>query len=108
MTTQELPPLHERDFASRCRIAHALVVGDQMTENDVADLLHVRFYDVPDLVLKGAEMLRFRAEEAKRPFVKLEVEPREPRQWTPKELAQIEKNRVAARAALLKKIAGES
>lgn len=60
MTATNQTPLHERDFASRCRIAHALVVGDQMAEAEVAELLHVRFYDVPDLVRKGAEMLRVR------------------------------------------------
>lgn len=100
-------PLHERDYASRCRIAHALVVSDQMPESEVAELLHVQFYDVPDLVQKGAEMLRYRPEPKTERVVLAAPEPRAKRDWTPAELRMLEKNRLKFREQLLKKMAGD-
>lgn len=103
MVANQLLPLHERDFASRCRIAHALVVGDQMSDNDVAELLHVRFYDVPDLVLKGAEMLRHRPEDKSTTVKPQRHVTREDVPWTKEQLAMLEHNRRKFRDQVLKK-----
>lgn len=95
-------PLHERDFAARCRIAHALFVADQRPESEVAELLHCQFYDVPDMVVKGAAMLRYQPEPKANRVVRAAPESRPARNWTPAELRTLEKNRIAFRDAALK------
>jgi len=100
-------PLHERGYLSRCRIAHALVVADRRPEAEVAELLHVQFYDLPDLVRKGAEMMRYQQVSDARP-VRHTEQPREERRWTPAQLRMLETNRAKFRAQILKKMAGDA
>jgi hypothetical protein len=98
-----LPPLHERDYASRCRIAHALVVADQRPDSEVAELLHVQFYDVPDMVAKGAAMMRYQPEPKAKRAARSAPESRPARNWTPAELRMLEANRIKFRNEVLKK-----
>lgn len=97
-------PAH-RDYVTKCRIAHALSVADQLPDNEVCEALQIDSMHLQAMVARGRAHLRFIAAEAPKPKLRSEPVERQPRKWTRAELEMLERNRQKFRAMVLDRMA---